>query len=152
MLKALNTDQVRFVALLAEAARIAREKLLDNIAEDQLESAEEKPARGEHNPTAALGFAPLGPDAPEILALGEALASLPPTGRAELYALMRVGQNQLAVGKWYRGLREAERFGDKTITAALLEDVDLHDHLMKGLYEGGLAASAQARHSDKATG
>ena len=53
---------------------------------------------------------------------------------------MRVGQNQLAVGKWDRGLTEAERLGDETITGSLLEDVDLHDHLMKGLYEGRLSS------------
>ena len=140
MLKALNTDQVRFIALLAKAGRIARDELLGNVGEDQLELAELKPARGEHNPTAALGFAPLAPDAPQIAALRDALASLTPAGRSELYALMRVGQNQLAVGKWYRGLREAERLGDETITASLLEDVDLHDHLMKGLYEGRLSS------------
>jgi hypothetical protein len=28
--------------------------------------------------------------------------------------------------------------GDKTIVAAMLEDPDLHDHLMKGLYEADL--------------
>ena len=140
MLKALNTDQVRFIALLAKAARVARDELLGNVDEDQLELAELKPARGEHNPTAALGFAPLGADAPQMVALREALASLTFAGHSELYALMRVGQNQLAVGKWYRGLREAERLGDETITAALLDDVDLHDHLMKGLYEGGLSS------------
>ena len=137
MLKALNTDQVRFIALLAKAGRIARDELLGNVGEDQLELAELKPARGEHNPTAALGLAV---DAPQIAALRDALASLTSVGRTELYALMRIGQNQLAVGKWYRGLREAERLGDETITAALLEDVDLHDHLMKGLYEGRLSS------------
>jgi hypothetical protein len=139
MFKVLNADQVRFIALLAEAGRIARNELLGNVGEDQLELPELKPARGEHNPAAGLGFAPLAPDAPEIAALRDALGSLTSAGRAELYALMRVGQSQIAIGKWYVGLREAERFGDETTTAALLEDVDLHDHLMKGLYEGGLS-------------
>jgi hypothetical protein len=140
MLKVLNTDQVRFIALLAKAGRTARDELLGNVGEDQLELAELKPARGEHNPAAALGFAPLAPDAPQIAALRDALASLTSAGRAELYALMRVGENQIAVDKLYLGLREAERLGDETTTAALLEDVDLHDHLMKGLYEGRLSS------------
>ena len=137
MLKALNTNQVRFIALLAKEGRIARDELLGNVGEDQLGFAEVKPARGEHNPTAALGFAPLAPDAPQITALRDAVASLSPAGRAELYALMRVGQNQLAIGKWNIGLAEARTLGDETITGSLMEDADLHDHLMKGLYEGG---------------
>jgi hypothetical protein len=105
-----------------------------------LELPELKPARGEHNPTAALGFAPLAADAPQIIALRDALASLSPAGRAELYALMRIGQNQLATGQWELGLTEAKRLGDTTIMGSLLEDADLHDHLMKGLYEGRLSS------------
>jgi hypothetical protein len=52
---------------------------------------------------------------------------------------MRVGQGQLAAKKWNRGLAEALTLGDGTITATLIEDPDLHDHLMKGLYETKLA-------------
>ena len=82
MLKALNTDQVRFIALLAKAGRVARDELLGNIGEDQLEFAELKPMRGEHNPTAALGFAPLAPDAPQVAALRRPLlASRSPDAR-----------------------------------------------------------------------
>jgi len=53
MLKELNVDQACFVALLAKAARAQRDDLLGDAAEDDL--AELKAARGEHNPTAALG-------------------------------------------------------------------------------------------------
>jgi hypothetical protein len=55
--------------------------------------------------------------------------------RAELYTLMRIGQRDIAAKKWRRGLREAALLGDEKITATMLEDSDLHDHLMKGLYE-----------------
>jgi hypothetical protein len=37
--------------------------------------------------------------------------------------------------KWHRGLVEAENLGDEAVTATLIEDPDLHDHLMKSLYE-----------------
>lgn len=37
--------------------------------------------------------------------------------------------------KWHRGLTEAETLGDDAVIAALLGDPDLHDHLIKGLYE-----------------
>jgi hypothetical protein len=52
---------------------------------------------------------------------------------------MRVGQGHLATKKWYRGMSEAEMLGQDTITAALLEDADIHDHLAKALYEAKLA-------------
>lgn len=59
MLDELDVEQARFVALLARAAREQRDDLLGNVAENDL--ADLKAARGEHNPTAALGFDPLRP-------------------------------------------------------------------------------------------
>lgn len=138
MLKDLNMDQVRFLAILAKAARIQRDELLGNVAEDDLDGF--KPGRGEHNPTAELGFEPLPPEASQIAALREALATLSPEARFELYALMRIGQGHLAAAKWHRGLVEAQALGDQTITAEFMEDADLHDHLLKGLYESKLSS------------
>jgi hypothetical protein len=137
MLKDLNRDQAEFVALLAKAARMQRDAAIAEVREADL--AEPKPARGEHNPTADLGFVALPEDASQLAMLREALDTLTPAGRSELYALMRVGQGNLAAKTWHRGLTEALRLGDDTVTAALLEDPDLHDHLMKGLYETKLA-------------
>ena len=53
MLKELNVDQARFIALLANTAREQRDALLGNVAEDDLGGV--TPARGQHNPTAELG-------------------------------------------------------------------------------------------------
>lgn len=139
MLKELNADQARFVAILAKAARAQRDDLLGNVAEDDL-AEEMTPARGEHNPTAGLGFDPLPPPAPQTVALREAISTLSPMARSELYALVRIGQGDLAAKKWYRGLSEANLLGDDTIAAAIIEDPDLHDHIMKGLYEAELAS------------
>lgn len=44
--------------------------------------------------------------------------------------LLRIGQGNLAVGNWDRGLSEAEIIGDRAVAAALFEDPDLHDHRM----------------------
>ena len=134
MLKELNRDQAHFVAVLAKAARMQRDAFIARVAEDDL--AETKSARGEHNPTAATAFPE---DASQVTALREAIDTLSPAGRTELYALMRIGQGDLAAQKWHRGLVEAVTLGDETVTAALIEDPDLHDHLMKGLYEAKLA-------------
>lgn len=133
MLRKLKNEQAHFIALLAKTARIQRDKLLGNVAEGDLGGIE--PVRGEHNPTASLGFEPLPPDSEQVTALREAIGSLAPTARAELYALMRVGQGDLAAQKWHRGISDAQFLGETATTAALMDDADLHDHLVKGLFE-----------------
>ncbi len=138
MLKALNGDQARFIALLARTARTQRDAVLGHVAEADLGGV--PPARGAHNPTTELGLDPLPAKALQPAALSEAVASLPAAARYELYALMRIGQGHLAAKKWHRGLSEAETLGDAAITAAIIDDPDLHDHLAKGLYETKLAS------------
>ncbi len=132
MLRAMNKDQAYFIALLAQVARAQRDKLLGNVAEDDL--GETKSSRGEHNPTALLGFEPLPADAEQLTALREAIRALAPEGRAELYVLTRMGRGDLAAQEWDRGLDEAALLGEQAV-GALLDDPDLHDHLVKGLYE-----------------
>jgi hypothetical protein len=139
MLKDLNVGQARFIALLANTARIQRDVLLGNVTEDDLDGL--TPGRGEHNPTAELGVEPLPADASRPAAtLCDAVKSLSESARRELYTLMRIGQGHLAVKKWHHGLSEAEMLGDTAVTAALIDDPDLHDHISKGLYEAKLAA------------
>jgi hypothetical protein len=137
MLKDLNSNQARFIAILARAARAQRDMLLGKATGEDL--GQPNAARGQHNPTAALGFEPLQPDAPQVVALGEAIAALSETARRELYALMRIGQGHLAAKKWHRGISDAEQLGDGTVTATLMEDPDLHDHIAKGLYEANMS-------------
>lgn len=134
MLTQLTRDQAQFIALLAKTARLQRDKFLGNVAEKDLSEIE--PSRGEHNPTADLGFVPLESGSGRMTSLQTAIGELTPTARAELYALTRIGQGHLAAGDWARGVSDA-LLDEPTITATLLEDPDLHDHLMKGLYETG---------------
>lgn len=138
MLKDLNADQAHFVAVLARAARAQRDAMLGHVAEDDLGGP--TPGRGEHNPTADLGFEPLPSEPSQMAALREAIATLSEAARAELYTLMRIGQGHLGAKKWHHGLSEAKLLGDDTITAAMLEDADLHDHIEKGLYEADLSS------------
>jgi hypothetical protein len=137
MLKELNVRQARFIALLADTARTQRDSLLGHVAEVDLGGT--KVGRGEHNPTIELGFEPQPPEAAQTTALREAIATLSKKARQELYTLMRLGQGDLAAKKWHRGLSEAELLGEETIAAAILENPDLHDHIMKALYEIKLA-------------
>lgn len=138
MLKNLKRRQARFIALLAKAAREERDALLGNIPEKEL--GEPKPGRGEHNATAALGFEPLPPDSPQVSALRDAIAKLPSAARFELYTLMRMGEGQFAAKDWDRAISEADALGGETVTSSLNDDVDLYDHVEKGLYEIHLAA------------
>lgn len=133
MLTELSRDQAQRIAFLAKAARIRRDNVLGNVPEKDLNDIE--PSRGEHNPTADLGFVPLEPASEQAKSLTAAIDELTPAARTELYALMRIGQGHLAAGEWERGFSDAARLDEPTITATLLEDPDLHDHLMKGLYE-----------------
>ena len=83
MLRDLNVDQARFIALLARTARAQRDALLGNVAEDALGGV--NPGRGEHNPAAELGLEPLPAEDSQAAALAKAIASLSATARRELY-------------------------------------------------------------------
>jgi Protein of unknown function (DUF3775) len=133
MLKDLSVDQVRSLALLAKAARTQRDTMLGHIPDGDLNGT--KAARGERNPTAALGYDPLPAQDSHLAALRNALNALTATERSELYALMCIGQGHLAAKDWHQGVDEASSLGDNTVTAVLLEDPDLHDHVLKALYE-----------------
>ena len=138
MLSDLNVDQARFIAILAGSARRQRDLLLGNVPQQELGGS--NPGRGEHNPTAAMGFEALPSNESQTTALRDAIATLSERARGELYTLMRIGQGHLAAKTWHRGLSEAALLGDQTIFAAIIEDADLHDHIMKGLYEAKLSA------------
>ncbi len=133
MLQQLTSEQAQQIAALAKAVRQARDALLDNVPDEDL--GEPQAARGEHNPTAAFALDPLPPDDPSVAALQQALRALAPAARSELFVLMRMGQGDFAINDWDRALSEAELLGEETVTAALIEDLDLHDHIAKGLYE-----------------
>jgi hypothetical protein len=117
---------------------VERDEFLGNVPEDDLDGS--APGRGEHNPTAELGFESLPPEDLQTEALREAIATLSSGGRAELYALMRMGQGHLAAKTWHQGVVEAEALGDEAVVAEIAEDPDLHDHIIKALYEAKLAS------------
>lgn len=138
VMKDLNVDQARFVALLAKAARAERDAMLGHGPDKDLNGP--NAMRGERNPTAALGFDPLPAQDNQLKALRDALGAMTEAARSELYALMRIGQGHLAAKKWHHGIQEAQSLGSATLTGALIEDPDLHDHILKGLYEADLGS------------
>jgi hypothetical protein len=140
MLQELSADQARQIADLAKVVRAARDVVLDNVPEEDL--GVPRPARGEHNPAGALGFDPLPLDDPALIDLRAAVCALMPGARAELFVLMRMGQGDLAILDWDRGLSETALLGDDAVLAALTEDPDLHEHIAKALYELGTESRA----------
>ena len=140
MLQELSADQARQIADLAKTARAARDVVLDNVPEEDL--GVPPAARGEHNPAGTLGFDSLPLDDPALIELRATVCALLPAARAELFVLMRMGQGDLAILDWDRGLSEAALLGEDTVLATLTEDPDLHEHLSKALYELGTESRA----------
>jgi hypothetical protein len=137
MLYEIEILEARRIAELAAAARAARDRLLTPVPEAQL--GELPPARGEHHAAGSLGFAGEPKDEPAHLALREAIEALPSDIKRKLWAVMRTGCGDYARGDWDRAIAAANNVSDEMILGDLAEEVDLHDKLMKGLYEIGAA-------------
>ncbi len=137
MLTEMTSTRVHLIAQLAKVARDARDVLLDGVPEETV--SEPHPAKGEQDRMGAGGFDVLPADDPAVTALRGAISGLKPAARSELFALMRIGQGELAAGDWRRGLSEATALGDESVGGILADDIDLQSHLEKGLY--GLGAT-----------
>jgi hypothetical protein len=137
MLYEIEILEVRRIAELAAAARDARDRSLAPVTEAEL--GEPRPARGEHHAAGSLGFAGVAEDEPANLALREAVEALPLAIKLKLWAVMRTGSGDYARGDWDRAMAAADNLSNESIVGDLAEEVDLHDKLMKGLYEIGAA-------------
>ena len=137
MLHEIEILEVRRIAELAAAARDVRDQALTPVRETQL--GEPPPARGEHHPVGELGFAgvPGYEQAPRVLR--EAIVVLPSDIRRKLWAVMRIGCGDYARDDWDRAITAGDNTPDETVVNDLADEIDLHDKLMKGLYEIGAA-------------
>jgi hypothetical protein len=137
MLYEIEILEARRVAELGAVARDARDRSLTPVPEAEL--GEPPPARGEHHAAGTLGFAGVPEDEPAHLALRQAIEGLPSDIRCKLWPVMRTGCGDYARGDWDQAMAAADNVPDASIVADLAEEVDLHDKLMKGLYEIGAA-------------
>jgi hypothetical protein len=136
MLKTLSKRQVKTIADLARDAREARDQLLRGVGDEA--TGEPEQVRGERDRIPAGGLEDVPGDRnAAVRALREAIEALDPEARFELFALMRIGQGELAAGDWGAGLDEAEGFGDQGLEDQLADDIDLQTHLDRGLYAIG---------------
>jgi hypothetical protein len=136
MLHEIEILEVRRIAELAAAARDARDQALAPVPEAEL--GEPQPARGQHHPAGALSFGALPKDAPAHRALRQAIEDLPDI-RRKLWAVMRIGSSDYARDDWAKALAAAANVSEANVVDDLAKEVDLHDRLMKGLYEIGAA-------------
>ncbi len=136
MLRHITAAEVKRIAGLARKAREARDRMLSGVPNP--DPAQPKPARGRHNPAAALGFRPLPTDHPARAALEQAIAALPPEAAAELRALMWMARGDFGANEMDKA-RAASVAAAQPVLAALMDRADLHDLLMKALYELKLA-------------
>lgn len=137
MLYEIEILEARRIAALSAAAREARDWEMSPLREAEL--GEMRPARGEHHAAGALGFEATPEEEPARRALREAVEGLPDDIRRKLWALMRTGTGDYARQDWDEAMAAAEAMSGQGLVSDLLEDVDLHDKLMKGLYELGAA-------------
>jgi phosphate transport system protein len=133
MLHEIQILEARRIAELAAAARDARDRAFAPVPEAEL--GEPQPARGQHHPAGALGFI----EGAAHRALREAIEGLPDDIRRKLWAVMRTGSGDYAKADWPEATTAALNLPEENIIADLVQEVDLHDRLMKGLYEIGAA-------------
>lgn len=133
MLEHITIKQVRQIADLAKGARTARDHAIVELPERDF--GEPTPARGEHNPAAALGFDPLPADHPARAALRDAVAALSDEARSELVALAWVGRGEYGFKDWQQALSAADAMLPAAKSDLVTEQVDLHELLTKSLYE-----------------
>jgi uncharacterized protein DUF3775 len=140
MLHEIEVLEARRIAELAAVARDARDRALTPVPEAEL--GEPPPTRGEHHAADTFGFAGVPGDEPAHRALREAIEGLPSDIQRKLWAVMRTGCGDYARGDWDRAMAATENVSDESIVSDLADDVDLHNKMMKGLYEIGAAAQS----------
>jgi hypothetical protein len=143
MLNDNEAAEIRRFAELAQAAGEAHHRAFLNAAELDLD--EPHPPQGEARPANDLGLAALPDDEPAIRALREAIEAAPDDIRRKLWAVMRIGAGDYAADQWDEAIEDAAQLAHSAFISELADEADLHDRLMKGLYELGIAEPAGSR-------
>ena len=132
MLQRVSIEDVKRISEFAKAARDVRDAILSEVRDQDL--GQPKPARGEHNPTVALGLDPVPFDHPTRKALREAIDGLSSEARGELLALVWIGRGDYGPAELEKVFADTTSITDLPVDR-FTSDPDLHDLLMKSLYE-----------------
>jgi hypothetical protein len=137
MLTCLTVEDIKRISELAKAARDARDEILRPVREQDF--GQPKPGRGKHDSAAGLGLDPVPFDHPTRKALRETIDALPTAARRELLALVWIGRGDYGAAQLDKALADAALTSDLSVDR-FTSEADLHDLLMKCLYELKLSA------------
>ena len=140
MLNDNEAAEIRRIAELAQAAAEEHHRAFVTAAELELDAPH--PPQGEGRPANDLGLAALPDDEPATRALRDAIEGASDDMRRKLWAVMRTGSGDYAADQWDRAIEGAARLAHSAFISELADEADLHDRLMKGLYELGIAERA----------
>lgn len=132
MLERVTVEDVKRISELAKAARDVRDEILRPVREQDL--GQPKPARGKHDPAAALGLDPIPFDHPTRKVLREAIDGLSTAARRELLALVWIGRGDYGAAELDKAFADTALITDLSVDR-FTSEADLHDLLMKSLYE-----------------
>jgi len=132
MLERVTVEDVKRISELAKAARDVRDEILRPVREQDL--GQPKPARGKHDPAAALGLDPIPFDHPTRKVLREAIDGLSTAARRELLALVWIGRGDYGPAELDKAFADTALITDLSVDR-FTSEADLHDLLMKSLYE-----------------
>ena len=132
MLERVTVEDVKRISELAKAARDVRDEILRPVREQDL--GQPKPARGKHDPAAALGLDPVPFDHPTRKVLREAIDGLSTAARRELLALVWIGRGDYGPAELDKAFADTALITDLSVDR-FTSEADLHDLLMKSLYE-----------------
>ena len=140
MLNENEAGDVRRIAELALKAGEAQDRAFVNAS--VLELDEPHPPQAEGRPVNDLGLAALPDDEPAVRALRDAIDGAADDFKRKLWAVSRIGSGDYAANQWDQALADADHLAQSAFISELADEADLHDRLMKGLYELGLAERA----------
>jgi len=106
---------------------------------------EPHPPQAEGRPVNDLGLAALPDDEPRVRALRDAIEGASDELKRKLWAVSRIGSGDYAAGQWDQAIADAALLPHSAFISELADEADLHDRLMKGLYELGIAEAAGGR-------
>ena len=132
MLERITVEDVTRISELAKAARDVRDEILRPVHAQDL--GQPKPARGTHDPAAALGLDPVPFDHPTRKVLRDAIEGLSTEARRELLALVWIGQGDYGAAQLDKALADAAPITDLSADR-FTSEADLHELLTKSLYE-----------------
>jgi len=133
-LQKISLETVKQAADLAFEAVTDRQRFIAGMR--NIDLGDQASERGSRNPTDLDSLSVVSREASVAVdRLQKLLAEMTPEERIELRAVMMVGRGDFAGNEWDRALAEAGSPPDATSSFAdIVEKIDLHDCLMKGLY------------------